>query len=42
MEEIRRRMHIPEDVPVIGTVATEKKNVVEALDSLLNKLVGVS
>ena len=38
-DEIRRRMHIPEDVPVIETVATEKKNVIKALDALLKKLI---
>jgi len=42
VEEVRRRMHIPEDVPVIGTVATENKNLFEALDALLKKIVGES
>ena len=39
-EEIRRRMHIPDDVPIVETVATEKRNVFEALDALLKRMIG--
>ena len=39
-EEIRKRMHIPDDVTVIETVATEKKNIFTVLDALLKKLAG--
>jgi len=35
-EEVRRRMKLPEDVPVVGTVATEKKNIFEGLEVLLD------
>jgi len=35
-EEVKRRMKLPEDVPVIGTVATEKKNIFEGLELLLD------
>jgi len=38
-DEIRERMHIPDDVPIIETVATDKKNIFEALDALLKKLI---
>jgi len=38
-DEIRERMHIPREVPIIETVATEKKNIMEALDALLKKLI---
>jgi len=38
-EEIRKRMHIPEDVVIIETTATEKKNIVRAMDALLEKLM---
>ena len=35
-EEVRRRMRLPDDVPVVGTVATEKKNLFEGLEILLD------
>ena len=39
-EEIRGRMHIPKNVPIIETVATEGRNLEEALDALLKRLMG--
>jgi len=39
-DEVRERMHIPDDMLVVGTVATEKKNLIEALDALLRKISG--
>ncbi|MCD6592644.1 GTP-binding protein [Candidatus Bathyarchaeota archaeon] len=38
-EEIRKRMRIPKDIPVIEAIATEGKNLMKALDLLLKKLV---
>jgi len=39
-EQVRERMYIPKDIPVVEVVATEKKNLLEALDALLRKLIG--
>ncbi|MCD6537125.1 GTP-binding protein [Candidatus Bathyarchaeota archaeon] len=38
-DEIRRRMHIPDNVPIVEAVATEGKNLMKALDLLLRKLI---
>lgn len=40
--EIRRLLELPEEVPVIPTVAIEKKGVPELLDALIYKLTGVA
>ena len=40
-EEVRERMHLPPDVPVIGTVATEKRNIYEGLETLLKLIFKV-
>jgi signal recognition particle receptor subunit beta len=40
--EIRRLLELPEDVPVIPTVAIDKKGVPELLDALIYKLTGVA
>jgi hypothetical protein len=37
-EEVRRRMKIPEKVPVIPAVAVEKKGVTEAFETLVNMI----
>ena len=34
-EEVRNLMHLPSEIPVVGTVATEKKNIYEGLEKLL-------
>ena len=39
-EEIRRLMHLPEDVPIIPTVATKGIGVYEVLDALIRLLIG--
>jgi len=39
-EEIRKKMHVPDDISIIETVATEKRNVIKALDALLQKFMG--
>jgi len=39
-EEIRRIMHIPDDVPIIPTVATKRIGVFEVLDALIKLLIG--
>ena len=41
-DEIRRQLELPEDVPVIPTVAIEKKGIAELLDALIYKLMGVA
>ena len=41
-EEIRRLMHLPEDVPIIPTVATKGVGVYEVLDALIRLLIGES
>ena len=38
-EEVRRRMRIPKDVPVVEAIATEGKNLMKALSLLLKKLI---
>ncbi|MEM2934094.1 MAG: ATPase domain-containing protein [Methanocellales archaeon] len=38
-EEIRTRMKIPADVPVIPAVAIEKKGVIEAFEKLIDKIM---
>jgi len=40
--EIRRQLELPDDVPVIPTVAIEKKGISELLDALIYKLMGVA
>ena len=40
-EDVRKSMHLPPDVPVIGTVATEKKNIYEGLERLLKMIFKV-
>ena len=40
-EEIAHRMGLPEDVPVIPTVATENKGVRDALLILAEMIIGV-
>ncbi len=39
-DEIRRLMCLPDDVPIIPTVATEGKGVYEVLDALISLLIG--
>jgi hypothetical protein len=39
-EEIRKRMELPESVPVVPTVATENKGVFEAFETLIDKITG--
>lgn len=39
-EEIREKMHVPPEIDIIPTVATEKENVTRALDALLEKFTG--
>ncbi len=39
-EEIRRLMHLPDDVPIIPTVATKGIGVYEVLDALIRLLIG--
>jgi hypothetical protein len=39
-EEIRRKMNLPENVPIVPVVATAKKGVFDVLDVLINLLVG--
>jgi hypothetical protein len=41
-EEIRRQLALPDDVPVVPTVAIQKKGVPELLDALIYKLMGVA
>jgi len=40
--EIRKRLGLAEDVPVVPTVAIEKKGITELLDALIRKLTGVT
>jgi len=39
-EELRKKMHVPDEIPIIEIIATEKKNVTKALDALLEKFMG--
>ncbi len=39
-EEVKARMKLPQEVPVIGTVATRKENVFEGLELLLKQIFG--
>ncbi|MBM4249475.1 MAG: hypothetical protein FJ149_08615 [Euryarchaeota archaeon] len=41
-EEVRRQLELPEDVPVVPTVAIDRKGVPELQDALINKLMGVA
>lgn len=41
VEEVKRKMDTPDDVQVIGTVATDKVSVLKALDKLLDKIIFV-
>ncbi len=38
VEEIREKMRLPRDVPIIGTIATEKNGVFEGLEMLLKQI----
>jgi len=38
-EEIRRRMNVPEEVVIIGTVGTDKASVMKVLDALIDKIM---
>ncbi len=40
VDEIRNHFNIPEDVPIIPTVATSKKGIYEAFDILVQKITG--
>jgi len=40
-EEVRERMHLPPEIPVIGTVATEKKNLIKGVETLLSLIFGI-
>ena len=39
-EEIRDKFRLPEDVPIVPTVAKDKKGVFEAFEVLINKITG--
>jgi len=39
-EEIRKLMHLPEDVPIIPTVATKRIGVYDVLEALIKLLIG--
>ena len=41
IEEIRRRMRLPENIPIVGTIATKKKGIFEGLEILLKQIFGV-
>jgi signal recognition particle receptor subunit beta len=41
-DEVRHRLELPDDVPVVPTVAIEKKGIPELLDALIHKLTGVA
>lgn len=38
--EIKAKMNIPEDVEVIGTVASDKASIIGALDILIDRILG--
>ena len=40
-EEIRKQMRLEEDVPVIPAVATERKGVFEAFETLVERIMGI-
>lgn len=40
VDEIRNHFNIPEDVPIVSTVATSKKGIYEAFDILVEKITG--
>jgi len=40
-EEVRERMHLPPEIPVIGTVATERKNLIKGVETLLSLIFGI-
>lgn len=39
IEEIRKKMNISDDVPIIGTVGTDKNSVLKALDALIDRIM---
>lgn len=38
-DEIRRRFNVPDDVPIVPTIATEKKGVFEAFELLVERIM---
>jgi len=40
-EEVRKRMRLPPDIPVIGTIATEKKNLIRGVETLLSLIFSI-
>lgn len=40
IEEIRKRFNLPEDVPIVPTVAKDKKGVFEAFELLVDRIMG--
>ncbi len=42
VEEIREKMKLPEDIPIIPTVAPKRKGVIEALEILIEKITEVA
>jgi hypothetical protein len=39
-DDIRKQLNIPEEIPVVSTIATEKKGVFEAFELLVDKITG--
>lgn len=39
VEQVRKRMKIPDDVKIVGTVATDKKSALKTLDVLINEIM---
>jgi hypothetical protein len=42
IEKIREQLHLPPYIPIIPTVAAEKKGITELLEALIEKLMGVA
>jgi len=40
-EEVKERMRLPPEIPVVGTVATEKKNLLNGVETLLSLIFGM-
>lgn len=40
IDDIRKQLNIPEEIPVVSTIATEKKGVFEAFELLVDKITG--
>ena len=40
-EEVKKRMRLPPEIPVVGTVATEKKNLLNGVETLLSLIFGM-